>query len=374
MTFALRSRPADGTYELRNESIIPFAVIGRDSFPAAAYSAAMTSEGFSDIRVATAAPESWRETLALAFGGRGPELAQTQADDALAKLRAGAAGQSVELFEARRDGRLLGAAWVQMQPGCTASLQPPQLVAELAEPFAAGPSFLPLADFVVDQLLGRAADFALAAEARLIQTLLPPDSEALAYRLREAGFQRSAELYFLVSPASAFPAERPESELEFKAVDDEGPGARGEGPGKHTSEVWSRLERMVEQTYVDTLDCPQLNGVRSIEEILAGYQAVGQFDPRRWLLVRHASDDIGCLLLAEHPGRIWELVYMGLAPRARGRRWGVEIARHAQWLAREAGAENLVLAVDAQNEPAIRAYVAAGMIAWERRGAWLKIL
>ena len=333
----------------------------------------MTSKKFSDICVAATAPESWTETLALAFSGRGAELAETQADDALAKLRAGAAGQSVELFEARRAGRLLGAAWVQMQPGCTASLQSPQLAAELAEPFAAGPSFSPVADFVVDQLLGRATDFALVAEARLIQTLLPPDSDAMAYRLREAGFQHSAELYFLVSPASAFPTEQPQSELEFEAVADEWPvPARREWPEK--TDRSERLERMVEQTYVDTLDCPQLNGVRSIQEILDGYRAVGQFDPRRWLLVRHAGADVGCLLLAEHPGRIWELVYMGLASQARGRRWGLEIARHAQWLARKAGAENLVLAVDAQNEPAIRAYVAAGMIAWERRGAWLKIL
>ncbi len=332
----------------------------------------MTSEEFSDICLGAAAPESWSETLALAFSGRGAELAETQADDALAKLRAGVGGKSVELFEGRRDGRLLGTAWVQMQPGCTASLQPPQLVAELAEPFVAGPSFSPVADFVVDQLLGRAIDFALAAEARLIQTLLPPDTDAMAYRLREAGFQHSAELYFLVSPASAFPTQRPESELEFEAVAEEWSGASGQWPEK--TDRSERLERMVEQTYVDTLDCPQLNGVRSVEEILAGYRAIGQFDPRRWLLVRKAGTDVGCLLLAEHPGRIWELVYMGLAPQARGRRWGLEIARHAQWLAREAGAENLVLAVDAQNEPAIRAYVAAGMIAWERRGAWLKIL
>ena len=195
-------------------------------------------------------------------------------------------------------------------------------------------------------MIGSAADFALAGDARLIQTLLPPDSDATAYRLRAAGFQNSAELYFLVSPASAFPAEKPASELEFEAVADEWPVASGQWPETTVSDRWGRLERMVEQTYVDTLDCPQLNGVRSIEEILEGYRAVGQFDPRRWLLVRDAGSDVGCLLLAEHPRRIWELVYMGLAPAGRGRRWGLEIARHAQWLASQAGAEHLVLAVD----------------------------
>jgi ribosomal protein S18 acetylase RimI-like enzyme len=225
---------------------------------------------------------------------------------------------------------------------------------------------------VVDELVGRAVAFANDVDARLVQTLLPADCDAIAYRLREARFQHSAELYFLVSPPAAFPTEMPATELEFEAVGEEGRGARGEG--REASENWRRLAAMVERTYVETLDCPQLNGVRPVAEILEGYRAVGQFDPRRWLIVRHAGGDVGCLLLAEHPGRIWELVYMGLAPEARGKRWGLEITRHAQWLAGQGGAEHLVLAVDAENAPAIRAYTAAGLIAWERRSAWLKIL
>ena len=98
----------------------------------------MTSEDFGDIRLATTAPENWNETLAVAFGGREPELGRTQADEALAKLRGDSAGKSAGLFEARRDGRLLGAVWVQILPGRTASMQQPQLSPELAESFAAG--------------------------------------------------------------------------------------------------------------------------------------------------------------------------------------------------------------------------------------------
>ena len=40
------------------------------------------------------------------------------------------------------------------------------------------------------------------------------------------------------------------------------------------------------------------------------------------------------LLLADHPkARHWELMYMGLVPEVRGRGWGRQIARYAQWLA-----------------------------------------
>ena len=119
---------------------------------------------------------------------------------------------------------------------------------------------------------------------------------------------------------------------------------------------------MVEQTYVETLDCPQLNGVRPIEEILDGYRAVGQFDPRRWLLVRHTGGDVGCLLLAEHLGRIWELVYMGVAesrPAGGGGDWRSG-GMLSGWARAGPVRKHLVLAVDAQNEPAIRAYAARG--------------
>jgi ribosomal protein S18 acetylase RimI-like enzyme len=144
-------------------------------------------------------------------------------------------------------------------------------------------------------------------------------------------------------------------------------------------EPWSaaangRLESVVERSYIGTRDCPQLNGVRRTAEVLAGYRSIGPFDPERWLLVRHAGEDVGCLLLAEHPQKIWELAYMGLTPEARGNGWGLELTRHGQWLARQAGASRFVLAVDATNEPALQTYAAAGLDCWDRRGAWLRIL
>jgi mycothiol synthase len=91
-------------------------------------------------------------------------------------------------------------------------------------------------------------------------------------------------------------------------------------------------------------------------------------------MARHDGADLGCLLLADHPDqRIWELVYMGIVPEARGRGLGLALARQAQWRARQAGAERLVLAVDAANEPALRGYAAAGFITWDRRSVFLKL-
>jgi len=74
------------------------------------------------------------------------------------------------------------------------------------------------------------------------------------------------------------------------------------------------------------------------------------------------------LLLADHPSaRHWELVYMGLVPEARGRGWGRQITQHAQLMARRAGVDRIVLAVDAANSPALEMYRAAGFEKWDRR-------
>ncbi len=178
--------------------------------------------------------------------------------------------------------------------------------------------------------------------------------------LRDAGFQPMATLLYLLCPQSEMPAERPAGPLEFEPFD---------------PDQQDRLAQLVEATYADTLDCPMLNGLRSMDDTLTGYQSTGVFDPQRWLLVRHEGRDVGCLLLADHPPHDnWELVYMGLVPSARGNRWGQAVVRQAQWLTRQAGRQRLVLAVDAANHPAVAMYTAVGFRTFGRRRVYLKSL
>ena len=129
----------------------------------------------------------------------------------------------------------------------------------------------------------------------------------------------------------------------------------------------------MERTYTDTLDCPQLNGVRDIEDVLAGYRACGTFAAARWLIVSRGEMGIGCLLLTDHEAEDqWEIVYAGLVPAARGKHYGLTMSRYAQWLAQRGGAR-LVLAVDASNAPAVKMYESAGFVIWDRRRALLQI-
>ena len=193
----------------------------------------------------------------------------------------------------------------------------------------------------------------------MAQSLLDAAARADEELLAAGGFHRLSELLYLVCLNSEFPTAPLPTALEFE----------GYNPANHR-----RLAAIVEATYQQTLDCPQLNGVRRIEDVLAGYRGCGIFDESRWLIVRHGGSDVGCLLLSDYPDYDnWELVYMGVAPWVRGKRWGIEIVRYAQWRARQAGRVRLVLAVDAANRPAIAMYATAGFQAWDRRVVWLKV-
>ncbi len=101
--------------------------------------------------------------------------------------------------------------------------------------------------------------------------------------------------------------------------------------------------------------------------VLTGYRNTGTYAPENWFLAVEGERDIGCLLLSEHAGAIWEIVYMALVPEARGRGMGKSLVRFAQWHAGRLGAGSLVLAVDERNLPALRGYEDCGFILLERR-------
>jgi ribosomal protein S18 acetylase RimI-like enzyme len=235
----------------------------------------------------------------------------------------------------------------QKLAGHSAVVWPPQILRQ-AEPH--------LAQALLAELVHRLAQ----SGVHLAQALLDQPQAAEASLLQESGFLDAGTLLYLAAEAAHFPAESPD--LPFSL------------------EMWSpmraeRLDRIVGQTYHGSLDCPLVDGLRQIPDVLAGYREVGQFRPEWWLIVRDHERDAGCLLLADHPEQNQsEIVYMGLVPSARGRGWGERLTRHAQWLARQAKRERVVLAVDAANRPAIAAYRACGFASWDQRRVFFKSL
>lgn len=137
----------------------------------------------------------------------------------------------------------------------------------------------------------------------------------------------------------------------------------------------AEFRRLLNATYTASLDLPELDGVRSLDDILAGHRAAGRFVPERWQLGMVAGEPSSAvvLMLQEIPERdVWEVVYLGLTPAARGRGLGRAAIAHALELARR-HAPRLELAVDVRNHPATRLYESTGFACFDRRAVHLAV-
>lgn len=304
------------------------------------YSADMSERS---IEICPCPPDRTAEAAALAL----TEIAVDQRAEILRPLARD--GQSSEaafegLYVALRGKDLLGAAWGQCQAGRTAILWPPQLV--------------DAADFEIAHRLALAAVESLdAQDVEFSQVLLHDRTAPVIPALEAAGFSYLAELVYLTWETAPIRDEASEK-LQFESYDE---SRRG------------RFLSLIERTYEGTQDCAAMNGLRSMEDVLEGYASTGVFRPELWIMVRAAGEDTGVLLLADHGAAgHWELMYMGVAPGARGRGWGRLIVRHAQELAAKVGVERIVLAVDAANGPALTMYRDTDFIAWDRRTVYVR--
>lgn len=286
-----------------------------------------------------AAEDSYRQQLAREIG-----LADTVADG---------------LFVAERDGRIVGAVTLTPRPGRVVQMIAPVVTDSSQED-------------VVLPLVTAAIASPRVGSARLVQTLLRPEQQFEQSALREVGFTQGSELLYLLCPEGSFPA-------DLQSIDKPDTAQAGaEVSGRLVFEpidperVEERHRDVIAATYEGSLDCPALDEARGIEDEIASYHGGGEFSDRRWFLVRHDGDDVGCLLLAAPADqRYWEVVYLGLVPTARGRGWGVQLVRRAQSVAAAAGARGLVLGVDARNTPALDMYDRTGFVRWERRLVYL---
>ncbi len=134
------------------------------------------------------------------------------------------------------------------------------------------------------------------------------------------------------------------------------------------SNQWSQL---LERTYVDTRDVPELNGLRDIESTLEGYASAIEGVPKTWWAVRSKGVNIGCLLLTPTARKGCEITYLGLIPEWRGQGVSKVVMNFVRDWAIESGIEGLTLAVDLRNIPAIRLYQSCGFVTQRFVQAWI---
>ena len=260
------------------------------------------------------------------------------------------------LFVARSASQIVAAAWVQRVGGNSAIFWPPEF---------ASPAALPLMQRVDQQLAAWRVPLTQLVASRVAAA----DEQLLAV----AGFKRLVDLDYLSLEAKHFAkflkSAQTEPYLAFLP---------------HAADYPERLQSLILATYLGSLDCPQYMDLREPADVLASYRDQGDYRGENWLLIATQSEtdpalavrsqDVGVLLLAEHAAaRVLELVYMGIVPEVRGRRFGEEILRYAVRRAEEIDVERVVLAVDTQNHPAQDMYRRAGFAPWDCRTVYARI-
>jgi ribosomal protein S18 acetylase RimI-like enzyme len=265
-----------------------------------------------------------------------------------------------DLLVAQAGGTPIGAVFCQRLPGSIAVIWPPGANGN---------------DRAVEDVLTAAA-LEHVAGVKVVQAFLPPEEARRAEPLLRAGFRRVARVRQMDRPPGP-PLPRSGGEgLGVRGLRSLGQNAASSGRGPqppsprpspteaggegerqplpvslvpYANTDPADFERTLLRAHDDSLDCPELHGVRTPDEVLAGYRDCAP-DLSGWWLARVGDESVGAVILG--PG---ELSFVGVVPERRGQGIGRALVEAAvSWHA------ELSLIVDERNAPAIALYRSLG--------------
>jgi ribosomal protein S18 acetylase RimI-like enzyme len=249
------------------------------------------------------------------------------------------------ILVALRNAEMVGALVCLKVPGASALVWPPQT----------GPNDR---TGIEDALVQYATSWLRGEGVRVAQCLLALDQRPLGESLLRNGFHRVTSLYYMRHDLGRL-ASPSESGLHFQTY-------------LECDKVLFR--DTLQQSYEGTLDCPELNGIRTMDEVLAGHLAQGRHDPRRWWLAFRERQPVGVLLLTEIPEwKAWDLSYLGVLAPHRCQAIGRQLTVKALWETRQDRQSKLTLSVDHRNHPAQRLYEKLGCYSYDSRDVYLAI-
>jgi ribosomal protein S18 acetylase RimI-like enzyme len=213
---------------------------------------------------------------------------------------------------------MAGAVFCQRLAGAMAVVWPPRAVDDVPA--------------VEDALT--AAALRHVAGVKVVQAFLPPEEASRAEPLLRAGFRHVARVWEMsreLSPSTSVGRALPITLVPYPDCD----------PAKF-------LEVMM-HCHDDSLDCPELHGIRDAQEVLDGYRECAP-DPSCWWLAKEGDSSVGVLIVGGE-----ELSFVGVVPERRGRGIGRALVESACAV----GPVRFVT-VDSRNAPAVQLYRAAG--------------
>jgi len=242
-------------------------------------------------------------------------------------------------------GRVKGAALVQTIPG------------------ALGVAWLPRGESceIEDALTIAACDWLRQSGVKVCQAFAPFPERSDMASLERNGFRHVTQLVYLRRDVDLEAGWGDAPEIPVNCIPCE---------SKPSSE---QLDVLL-ATHEATLDCPELNGLRTTEEVLESYFPGNQSSSSWWLTNGEENKPVGVFLFDKGPEpSVLELSYLGLIPSARGRGLGGAALSRINRIAGESGYHFVSVTVDARNEPALRLYQKYGFVETEKREVYLAI-
>ncbi len=266
---------------------------------------------------------------------------------------------------------------------------------------------------IVVELVKKLVDIGWEWSVELVQVLLESDAPYSRSALKMGGFNKISNL-IQMQLDQPFPFLVEANEPEFRLGDEPLQWRRYQEADRMLWLDW------LDQTYRETRDCPELNGIRSTQSSMDGYLAASRLpgtlkaenEPMEPKIAQEAQakpatkgmDQRGELEGAENsisrelphwwggfvevdrkpalvaayllsptvPG-VYELTYMGVAPAARQKKLGQSLLRRAIKNVQQLGGDRLWLAVDERNSVARTLYEQFGFQEIRRLEAWIAV-
>ncbi|MGC6460338.1 MAG: GNAT family N-acetyltransferase [Pirellulaceae bacterium] len=191
------------------------------------------------------------------------------------------------------------------------------------------------------------------------------DSEQWQRVLSDSGYEQPTKLVYLHLALDSISEEKKnEGRIEMPS---------GWSWGRATQLSRHQLLGLVEETFVDTRDCPFLGAHRTTDEIVLGFENTGDSKQSHWQILFHDGAPVGCVLGAHHrASALMEWAYVGLIPAMRRQGRGQWLCQKGLQEADLLNCRTVAMAVDQQNEPALKLYAQFGFEDWDRREVFIK--
>jgi GNAT superfamily N-acetyltransferase len=181
--------------------------------------------------------------------------------------------------------------------------------------------------------------------SRLIQCLVPVQDSLAEALMTALGFERITELITMQCTREAIEAAcaRAETAVELQPV---------------TDNLQSEFELALGASYTESRDVPEMEQYQKWEDVLAGYAT----PPSRCWVLRDGEKGIAGVLVLTQDDRVGQLNYLGIVPAARRRGLARAIVAWALVYFRHHDARQVLVRLDARNEPARQLYTGCGFV------------